>query len=89
MTDPVKPSVVAPEAPEEKISDQDKHTLDLMILSRKLAIANAEKALAENTASESGYKLALFQLYTKYSLNTATDAIDESGTIKRNAVKPQ
>ncbi len=73
--------------PEEKISDQDKHTLDLMIMQRKVAIASAEKAIAENNASESNYKLALFQLYMKYGMNVETDAIDENGSIKRNAVK--
>lgn len=79
--------VTETKSPEEKISDQDKHTLDLMIMQRKVAIATAEKAIAENSASESAYKLALLQLYMKYGMNVETDAIDENGAIKRNAVR--
>jgi hypothetical protein len=79
----------APEMPEEKITDQDKHALDLLIMSRKLAIANAEKYIAENNASEANYKLSLIQLYSKYGMDLQKDAVDENGVIKRNAVKPQ
>ncbi len=89
MTDTVKATTSAVEASEEKISDQDKHQLDLMIMSRKLAIAGAEKAIAENKASESSYQLALYQLYMKYGMDLQKDAVDEQGVIKRNAVKPQ
>ena len=88
MTESVKAAPVVTEH-EEKISEQDKHQLDLMIMSRKLAISNAEKFIAENKASESSYQLALYQLYSKYAMDLQHDAIDESGMIKRGAVKPQ
>lgn len=77
MSDKNTAEVAAPV--EERLSDQDKHNLDLMIMARKLAIA-------ENSASENAYKLALFQLYQKYGMDVQRDAIDESGVIRRNSV---
>lgn len=71
---------------EERISEQDKHTLDLMIMSHKLSVAAAEKAIAENKASESNYRLGLYQLYIKYGMDVTRDAIDEQGVIKRDSV---
>lgn len=80
------PTMHVDDPPTEHISEQDKHVLDLMIMQHKLSVANAEKALAENKASESNYKLGLYQLYIKYGMNIETDAIDEHGAIKRNSV---
>lgn len=69
-----------------KLSDQDKMTLELAKVNRKLALAQAEKALAENNASEMSYKYLVLQLYMKYGL-TESDGIDEQGNFIRNMDK--
>jgi len=65
---------------EEKLSDSDKHALETVILKRRLAIAESEKA-------ELAHNHIVLQLYMKYNMNVETDAIDENGVIKRNAIQ--
>jgi len=79
MVDAVKKEEVV-EVPEERISEQDKHILEKAILQRQLAMANAEKA-------ELTHNHIVLQLFMKHGMNVETDAIDERGVIKRNAVK--
>ena len=67
----------------EGLSVEDKHALELAKMNRKLALAQAEKALAENNGAENAFKYLVLQLYMKYGLNEA-DAIDENGVFHRN-----
>lgn len=76
----------APVAPQEALSEHDKMVLEVAKMNRKLALANAEKALAQNNEAESTYKYLLLQLYMKYGMNTETDALDEQSNILRNAL---
>lgn len=64
----------------DRLSDLDKSTLGLSIMNRKLALANAEKALAQHENAELSYKYLVIQLYMKYGLTTA-DTITENGDI--------
>lgn len=66
----------------EKLSDVDRMALELAKNNRKLALAQAEKALAQNETAELGYKYIVLKLYMKYGL-TESDAISESGEIMR------
>lgn len=65
---------------EEKLSDLDKHTLEKVILQRKLAISEAEKA-------EISHNYIVLQIFMKYGLDPASDAIDDQGVVKRGAAK--
>lgn len=68
--------------PTERLSDVDRMALDLAKSNKKLAVAQAEKALAQNETAEVSYKYVVLQLYMKYGL-TAEDAITEAGDIIR------
>lgn len=70
--------------PTEQLDAQDRHTLEMAKMNRKLALAAAEKALAENNSAEISYKYVVLQLYMKYGL-TEADAIDEQGFVHRGA----
>lgn len=74
------PQAVVP----ERLSDEDRHALDLAKMNAKLAVSQAEKALAENRAAEQAFKYLVLQLYVKYGL-TEADGIDENGFVHRNA----
>lgn len=65
---------------EEKLSDSDKWTLEKVILQRQLAMTNAEKA-------EIAHNHIVLQIFMKYGLDPASDAIDDQGVIKRGAAK--
>ena len=71
-----------PEMPKEKLSDLDKMTLELAKSNKRTALANAEKAIAQNENAELAYKYIVLQLYMKYGL-TEADAINEQGEILR------
>lgn len=79
-----KETVVPPV--QEKLSEKDVSDLDMAKMHKKLALANAEKALAENNNAELAYKYIVLSLYMKYGL-TAADALDEQGNIHRGANK--
>ena len=84
---PPRPTTVAAtQTPQvlPKLSDMDRMSLELAKSTRKLALAQAEKALAQNEAADLAYKIAVLQLYLKYGL-TDQDAIDESGNILKGA----
>lgn len=71
----------------EKLSDMDKMSLELARSRRQLALAQAEKALAQNETADIAYKYIVLQLYMKYGL-TEVDAINENGDIlKGGAVR--
>lgn len=76
---PVQPMLVQ----NLKLSDLDKLQLDLAKSNRKTALANAQKALAENEVAELNFKYLVLQLYMKYGLTDA-DAIGEDGSIVKN-----
>lgn len=78
-TQEVKPIPVV-----EQLTEVDKMTLELAKLKRHLALAQAEKALAQNDTADVSYKYIVLQLYMKYGL-TEADAIDESGKILKGA----
>jgi hypothetical protein len=65
-----------------QIQDIDKMALELAKSRRHVALAQAEKALAQNETAEIAYKYVVLQLYMKYGLSE-TDAIDDNGKILR------
>lgn len=77
---------LAPTPPVELLQDVDKMSLELAKSRRQVALAQAEKALAQNETAEIAYKYVVLQLYMKYGL-TEADAIDESGKILRGGAK--
>lgn len=76
-----------PAALVEKLSESDFNKLEMAKMNKRVALANAEKALAENNAAELAYKYVILELYYKYGLAAATDALDEQGNIHRGANK--
>lgn len=74
----------------EKLSEVDRLALELSKANRRTALAQAEKAIAQNETSELAYKYVVLQLYMKYNL-TEADAISEIGDILRGGahLKPQ
>lgn len=91
MADDKKVSVVDAEVKTDEVSPkkastlspEDKATLELAKTNRKLAVAVAEKALAENQVAELSFKNLILQLYMKYGL-TEQDGIDEQGNLLRS-----
>ncbi len=71
---------------EEKLSDVDKLTLELIKSKRQTALAEAKTALANNENAELSYKLLVLQLYMKYQLSE-NDAIAENGVIMRGGAQ--
>lgn len=76
MTEALKPM------PSEKLSEVDRLALELAKANKKIALTQAEKAIAQNETSELAYKYVVLQLYMKYGL-TEADAISEAGDILR------
>lgn len=74
--------------PVEKIAEVDRLALELAKANRKTALAQAEKALAQNETADLSYKYVVLQIYMKYGL-TEADALDESGTILRGGALPK
>ena len=72
----------------QKLQEVDRLTLELSKANRKIALAQAEKALAQNETAELAYKYVVLQLYMKYGLNE-NDAINEAGDILKNGAKVQ
>lgn len=72
--------------PTEKISEEDRLNLELAKSNRKVALANAEKALAQNEASELNYRYVVLQLFMKYGLNPTADLLREDGTVLRGGL---
>lgn len=68
--------------PPEKLSEVDRLALELAKANKKIALTQAEKAIAQNETSELAYKYVVLQLYMKYGL-TEADAISEAGDILR------
>ena len=66
----------------EKISDLDKMTIELAKANKRAALANAEKAIAQNDNADLAYKYLVLQLYMKYNM-TEADIINEQGEIVR------
>lgn len=66
----------------EKLSEVDRLALELAKANKKIALTQAEKAIAQNETSELAYKYVVLQLYMKYGL-TEVDAISEAGDILR------
>ncbi len=82
--DQVKEVVETETKPVECLPDEDKRALETATLNKKLALSQAEKALAENNVADISYKYLILQLYMKHGL-TVADGIDEAGNIHRNA----
>jgi hypothetical protein len=66
----------------QKLSEVDRMALELAKSNKKIALAQAEKALAQNDTAEIAYKYTVLQIYMKYKL-TEVDAITEGGEIIR------
>jgi len=80
--------VVVEQVATPKLQEVDRMTLELAKANRKVALANAEKALAQNETSELAYKYMVLQLYMKYGL-TEADAITEAGEIIKGGAVPK
>lgn len=77
---PVKSHLTA-----ESLSEQDRAALEIAKLNKKLALSNAEAAIAKNESEDMKYKYTVLQIFMKYSL-TQADSIDETtGAILRGA----
>jgi len=74
--------------PVDQLHEIDRMALELAKSKRHLALAQAEKALAQNDTADISYKYVVLQLYMKYGL-TEADAIDENGKILRGAANQQ
>lgn len=74
------------DANKERLSDLDRMSLEIAKSAKKLAVAQAEKALAQNETADISYKYVVLQIYMKYKLSEA-DAITESGDIIRNGAQ--
>lgn len=86
MTEP-KP-IELPNLQKERLQETDRMALELSKANRKTALANAEKAIAQNETAELAYKYVVLQLYMKYGL-TEQDAISEQGEILRGGAVKQ
>lgn len=71
-----------------KLSEVDRLALELSKANRRIALVQAEKAIAQNETSEMAYKYVVLQLYMKYGL-TEFDAISEAGDILRGGAVPK
>jgi len=80
------PVVVTPAAKPTMLADIDKMALELAKSRRQVALAQAEKAMAQQESAEIAYRYVVLQLYMKYSLSS-DDAINEDGTIIINGAK--
>ena len=78
--------VVTPAAKPTMLADIDKMALELAKSRRQVALAQAEKAMAQQESAEIAYRYVVLQLYMKYSLSS-DDAINEDGTIIINGAK--
>jgi len=78
-----------PAVPVETISDLDKMALELAKSRRQTALAQAEKALAQNENAELAYKYIVLQLYMKYNLSTSDSINNDTGVIVRNGAVPK
>lgn len=67
-----------------KLQEVDRLSLELSKANRKTALAQAEKALAQNETAELAYKYMVLQIYMKYGL-TEADVITENGEILKGA----
>jgi hypothetical protein len=65
------------------LSEEDKHKLIVSAMSRKLAQANVEKALAQNESADLSHKYLLLQIQLKYKISPGEDKITEDGEIIR------
>lgn len=72
----------------QRLQEVDRLALELSKANRKISLANAEKALAQNETAELGYKYVVLQLYMKYGLNE-TDALTEAGEIIKGGALPK
>ena len=70
----------------EMLQDIDKMALELAKSRRLIALAQAEKALAQSETAELSYKYTVLQIYRKYNLNN-DDALNEDGKILRGGAK--
>ena len=75
--------------PTEKISEEDRLTLELAKSNRKVALANAEKALAQNESSELNYRYVVLQIFMKYGMNPNADLLKEDGAVMRGGLLEQ
>jgi len=63
-----------------KLQEVDRMSLELALANRKTALAQAEKALAQNETAEMAYKYLVLQLFMKYGL-TEQDGFNAAGDI--------
>jgi len=71
-----------------RIAEEDRLALELAKANKKAALAQAEKAMAQNETAELAYKYVVLQIYMKYGL-TESDAFTESGEIIKNGALKQ
>jgi len=71
------------------ISEIDKSKLALSTMNRKLALANAQRVLAEQENAELAYKYLVVQLYMKYGLSADHVITDNGDIILKTEVKDE
>ena len=62
---------------EEFLPENDRMALELAKAKRQVAMANAEKAVAQGETADIAYKYTVMQIYMKHGL-TSEDTIQES-----------
>ncbi len=65
----------------KRLQEIDRLVLELTKQKKLIALANAEKVLAQQECADLHYKYVVLQLYMKYHLDGTADAIGEDGTI--------
>ena len=86
VNNPVPANPMPVKDPTEMLFEADKSALEIAKLNRKLALKDAETALAKNESAEMAFKYVVLQLYMKYKLDGTTDAISDDGKILRGAL---
>lgn len=64
-----------------KLAEIDKFALELAKARRFIALAQAEKALAQQETAELGYRYVMLQLKIKYGLKDTDSINEETGEI--------
>jgi hypothetical protein len=79
----IDPRLVEATSAPQRLTEEDRMKLELAKADKKIALANAEKAIAQNDLADMKYRNFILELYVRYGLSTS-DAIDENGNILKN-----
>lgn len=71
----------------ERLSNEDKATLDSIKMKRELALERAKTAVSQSESAQLAYDNVILQLAMKYKLSDG-DVIEDNGELKRKAPAP-